>query len=159
VAPIIRAANAEDRDPVLAIALRLSQFGPPPWRTAAEVNEGELRTLQQFFAGRAPSTSSLLVAELAGGVAGFTYLEQFQDYFTLEAHGHIGIIAVSEQVEGQGVGAALMGAADAWARGQGYRKLTLSVFQDNTRERAVYEHFGFRSDTIRYLKPLDRAER
>lgn len=159
MAPIIRAAQAGDRDAVRAIALRLAQFGPPPWRTPAEVNEGELRTLDQFFAGRAPATSSLLVAELASVVSGFTYLEQLQDYFTLESHGHIGIIAVAERVEGQGVGAALMGAAEAWARERGYRTLTLSVFQDNTRARAVYEHFGFRPDTIRYLKPLDRAER
>ena len=159
MSPIIRAAKAGDRERVLAIALRLSQFGPPPWRTPDEVNEGELRTLDQFFGGRAPSTSSLLVAELPSGVSGFTYLEQLQDYFTQEAHGHIGIIAVAERVEGQGVGAALMGAAEAWARGRGYRTLTLSVFQDKTRARAVYEHFGFRPDTIRYLKPLDRAER
>ena len=87
------------------------------------------------------------------------YLEQVQDYFTLESHGHIGLIAVAEEAEGLGVAAALMREADAWAIGRGYAKLTLSVFEDNTRARQLYEHFGFRPDTIRYLKLLDRDER
>ncbi len=156
---MIRPATARDRERVLTLAERLAAFGPPAWRTADEVNEGERRTLRRFFDGQAPATSTLLVAEHDGSVGGFTLLEQLQDYFTLEAHGHIGILAVAAEVEGRGLAAALLREAEAWAVARGYRKLTLGVFEENTRARAVYEHLGFRIDTLRYLKPLPGPER
>ncbi len=150
---------AGDSDRVLALAERLAAFGPPPWRTRDDINEGERRTLRRFFEGRAPAASALLVAEQDGAVAGFAYLEQLQDYFTLEHHGHVGMLVVAEEVEGRGVGGALLRAAESWGLSRGYRMLTLSVFEENARARRVYERFGFRTDTIRYLKPLGEAER
>ena len=98
--------------------------------------------------------SSLLVAEAGERLLGFVYLQRVQDYFTLEHHGHVGILAVTEEAEGQGAGTALLRAAEAWARERGYRKLTLSVFEDNHRARGMYDRAGFRPDTIKYLKVL-----
>jgi GNAT superfamily N-acetyltransferase len=82
------------------------------------------------------------------------FLEEKQDYFTGVRHGHIGILAVTETAEGRGAGGALMRAAEAWARDRGYPALTLNVFDANQRARRMYEHFGFRPDTVKYLKPL-----
>lgn len=150
----VRAARPDDRPFVVATAQRLSAFGPPPWRTADEVVAGELRTIEAFF--RTPeAATALLVAESAQGERlGFIYLQELQDYFTLEKHGHVGIIAVAEAFEGRGAGKALMDAAERWAVACGYAKLTLSVFEHNQRARRVYEHCGFAPDTIRYLKVL-----
>lgn len=135
---------------------RLAAFGPPPWRTTAEIVEGERRTLGRYFDGMAPATSTVLVATRdADEPIAFAYLEQLVDYFTLERHGHIGILAVAEHAEGTGAGAALMRATEAWARSRQYHTITLSVFEDNARARAVYEHFGYRTDTVRYIKLLD----
>jgi RimJ/RimL family protein N-acetyltransferase len=154
VTPVIRAAVADDRERVLALAERLAAFGPPPWRPPDDITEGERRTLRRFFDGGGPATSTLLVAEQDGSVAGFAYLEQLQDYFTLEHHGHVGILAVAQEAEGRGVGAALLRAAESWGLSRRYRMLTLSVFEENARARRIYERFGFQTDTIRYLKPL-----
>ena len=118
-----------------------------------EIVEGEVRTLRAFFTDPKP-TSSLLIAEADGRPQGFVFLEEVRDYFTLETHGHVGILAVAAEAEGRGVGRALMQAAEEWARSRGYRKLTLSVFEHNRRARALYEHAGFAPDTIKYLKPL-----
>lgn len=138
----------------MTTAERLAAFGPPRWRTPAELIGGELRTIEEFFRDP-PLDVDLLIAESDAGVAlGFIYLEEQQDYFTLERHGHVGIIAVSAEAEGQGAGKALMTAADAWALARGYRKLTLNVFEHNRRARDVYEHCGFEADTIKYLKVL-----
>lgn len=138
----------------MTTAQRLSAFGPPPWRTREEVVAGEVRTLEGFFQAPHPASSLLVAVAAAGDPHGFVYLEELQDYFTLERHGHIGIIAVAAAFEGHGAGKALMGASEAWARGRGYRKLTLSVFEHNRRARGVYEHLGFAPDTVRYLKVL-----
>jgi GNAT superfamily N-acetyltransferase len=154
VSPIsIRASRGDDRAFILATAERLASFGPPAWRTAAEIVGSEVRSLEGYFLDPEPG-SSLLVAEAGERLLGFVYLQRVQDYFTLEHHGHVGILAVTDEAEGQGAGKALLQAAEAWARERGYRKLTLSVFEDNHRARRIYERAGFRPDTIKYLKVL-----
>jgi GNAT superfamily N-acetyltransferase len=149
----VRMARPDDRDFVLEAVARLSAFGVPDGRTKEEIVEAEARTLRAFFDRRdAPET--LLVAEGDGRAAGFIFLEEKEDYFTGQAHGHIGIVVVTEQAEGRGAGAALMRAAEAWARSQGHSRLTLNVFDGNRRARAMYEHLGFRPDTVKYMKAL-----
>src|SRR5262245_47137325 len=95
---------------------------------------------------------TLLVAEEAGHAAGFAFLEHQTDYFTGERHGHLGMLAVTEAVEGRGVGAALLRAAEDWTRVQGYAKLTLNVFEGNARARRAYERAGYDVETLRYVK-------
>jgi GNAT superfamily N-acetyltransferase len=149
----IRPARADDRGFVLATTARLSAFGVPHGRTAPEIVEGEARTLRAYFdAVTAPDT--LLVAESNGVASGFVFLEEHEDYFTRAAGGHIGILVVAEGAEGRGVGAALIAAAEAWARARGHATLTLNVFEGNRRARALYERSGFRPDTIKYRKAL-----
>ena len=150
----LRGGTAADRDFVIDTARRFASFGPPPWRSAAEVVGGEVRCLDEFFDGRMPGCA-LLVAEDDDGRAGFAFLEPHVDYFTGERHGHLGMIAVSEAAEGRGAGAALMRAAEAWARDNGYRTLTLNVFEGNRRARELYERLGYRVETVRYTKSLD----
>jgi len=150
----IRQATAEDLPFILEITKRLSAFGPPPWRDAADVVEGEARTLRDFFEAPDPSSTLLIAQTDSGNALGFALLEEARDYFTHEWHGHLGILAVAQEAEGTGAGAALIRAAEAWARRRRYPTLTLNVFDGNRHAREVYEHFGFRPDTIRYLKKL-----
>ena len=149
----IRPARPDDRGFVLAATGRMCAFGVPHGRTAPEIVEGEARTLRAYFdAANPPET--LLIAESDGSPSGFVFLEEHQDYFTRAIDGHIGILVVAEGAEGHGVGAALMAASDEWARARGYSILTLNVFEDNRRARALYERSGFRPDTITYRKAL-----
>ncbi len=150
----IRPANAADRSFVVEAARRLAGFHPPAWRSAEEIVAGEVRSLEAFFTAPSP-TSALLIAEgVKGARLGFAYLEELRDYFTLEAHGHVGMLVVMEDAEGQGIGGALMRAAEGWARERGYRKLTLTVFHSNRDARAIYEHLGYGLETLRYVKVL-----
>ncbi len=150
----IRRALPADQPFVVAAAARLGGFGPPAWRPPEEIASGEVRTLRAFFQSP-PSRSALLIAQSEeGSRLGFAYLERLQDYFTLEDHGHVGILVVTEQAQGKGVGSALMRAAEDWAREQGYRKLTLTVFEANHTARVVYDHLGYAPETLRYVKIL-----
>jgi GNAT superfamily N-acetyltransferase len=149
----VRVARGADRTFVLETAARLAAFGPPAWRTAEDLIEGEARTLRDFF--ESPDDGSrLVIAEAGDRRLGFALLEELRDYFTLERHGHIGILAVTEDAEGRGAGGALIRAAESWARERGYRTLTLNVFSGNSHARDVYEHLGFEPDTIKYIKAL-----
>jgi len=149
----IRPVLPDDHGFVIAAVHRLASFGPPAWRPSQDIVDGETRTLEGFFAAP-PAGSALLIAESIGNRLGFVYLERLQDYFTLEPHGHIGMLVVTEEAEGKGVGGALMRAAEAWAREHGYRRLTLNVFEANRTARAVYEHLGYAPETLRYVKIL-----
>jgi GNAT superfamily N-acetyltransferase len=98
--------------------------------------------------------SSLFVAERDGHFAGYIFLETLTDYFTLEKHGHVGMLVVAADSQGTGVGRALMETADAWALERGYAKLTLNVFETNQHARLVYDRMGYRPETVRYVKAL-----
>ncbi len=159
---MVREGTAADRDFVIDTARRFAAFGPPPWRSALEVVAGEVRCLDDFFDGP-PAGAALLIAEAVEArdraeVLGFAFLEPAIDYFSAIAHGHIGMIAVTAAAEGCGAGAALMRAAEAWARDRGYPKLTLNVFEGNHRARQVYERFGYQVETVRYVKPVEQKE-
>jgi GNAT superfamily N-acetyltransferase len=149
----MRPAVAADRAFVLDACRRLADFGTPAGRTAAEIVEGEARTLRAFFDAPDPP-ETLLIAEAGGRPAGFVFLEEQQDYFTRETHGHIGILVVAGDAEGRGVGAALLDAAERWARARAHGCLTLNVFDANQRARRLYERGGFAPDTIKYKKAL-----
>lgn len=64
---------------------------------------------------------------------------------------HVGTlsIAVAEGWRDVGIGTALVEAAQAWASAQGLVKVALSVFPDNDRAVAVYEHAGFVREGLR----------
>lgn len=153
----VRDAKAEDRPFVVAVAQRLVAFGPPSWRTSQEIVAGEVRPLEEFFDHRKTGTALLVATLSTEQRLGCVYLETVEDYFTAERHGHVSIIAVSEDGEGKGVGGALMRAAEVWARSSGFHRLTLNVFEANSRARAVYEHLGYRVETLRYVKVLDEV--
>jgi GNAT superfamily N-acetyltransferase len=159
----VREGTSADRDFVIDTARRFAAFGPPPWRSALEVVTGEVRCLDEFFDGRLPDRTLLIAEDVPaepgpqhgeGAPAGFAFLEPAVDYFSGEPHGHLGMIAVTERAEGHGTGAALMHAAEDWARARGYAKLTLNVFEGNTRARTVYERFGYKVETVKYVKTL-----
>jgi GNAT superfamily N-acetyltransferase len=149
----VRTARAGDRAFVLDTAVRLAAFGPPPWRTPDELVEGEARTLRDFFES-SDDGSRLLIAETDDRRVGFALVEELRDYFTLERHGHVGILAVTKDAEGRGAGGALLRAAESWARDRGFRTLTLNVFSGNAHARRVYEHLGFAEDTVKYVKMI-----
>jgi ribosomal protein S18 acetylase RimI-like enzyme len=57
-------------------------------------------------------------------------------------------LAVLPHYRGQGIGRALLAAAEEHARAKGCCKLTLEVQDDNTRARALYRRFGFENFVV-----------
>jgi GNAT superfamily N-acetyltransferase len=88
------------------------------------------------------------------GVVGVMLLETRRDYFTDQPHGYVGILAVAKETEGQGVGRALLAAAEAWGRTSGFRRLTLAVFAENRRAREFYARQGWRAELETLYKDL-----
>lgn len=60
------------------------------------------------------------------------------------AQGWVYDVAIDAALRGQGLGAAAMVHAAAWARGHGLTWLGLNVFGQNTHARSLYERLGYR---------------
>lgn len=150
----VRPARADDREFILALVPRLMEFGPPPWYDAARNVATDLRTIGRVL-DETPAGTSVFVAEDAGGARlGFIHLDGRTDYFTGEEVGHVSDVVVAPGAEGRGVGRALMAEAERWARGRGFRLLTLNAFARNVRARRLYEQLGYGEDVVKYVKEL-----
>ncbi len=149
----LRSADDGDVAGLEAMASRLHDFGPPPWRPREQMDQAVRASLVD--AVQSPGEGQVvLIAEEAGMRAGYVHLHPDVDFFTGETHGHVSDLVVAPGAEGRGIGRALMEAAEAWARARGYRLLTLNVFGDNVRARALYDRLGYRPDTTKMVKEL-----
>jgi len=152
---VMRPATEADAEWIVSQVPRLHEFGPPPWRTIEQMNAGEIADLRGALSrGDDPDRLFIIAQHSEGAPLGFLYAVTLTDFFTGERHAHIGDIVVAREGEGQGVGRALMNAAETWSRSRGHRFVTLSVFPDNTRAFELYGRLGFQIDAHRMLKLL-----
>lgn len=151
----IRPASAADKDFLISLVPRLTEFGPPAWRDAAQLTAFDAQVLSDRLANP-PKGTVIFIAEDADGTAlGFIHLRVGTDYYNHEEHGHIEDLIVAPEGEGRGIGRMLMEKGEEWARAQGYGWLTLSVFAQNLRARELYGRLGYGEDIIKYVKELD----
>jgi [ribosomal protein S18]-alanine N-acetyltransferase len=110
------------------------------WRSSSEERR-YLRTI------RRSSHAAVLVAEAAEGIVG--RLSIARDTHPASRHvADVGLM-VARGFRRQGVGRALMAAAEEWARGVGVHKIELHVFPYNTAAIALYEHLGYEREGLR----------
>jgi len=151
----IRPARPADEATLLGMLHLLAEFPVPFWRTARQIADADLRVLLEAL-HHPDAESSILVAEdPPETVAGFVFTTTRRDYFTGLAQAHIEVLIVLDAARGRGIARSLIGAVEEWARGRGHANVTLNVFANNSRARAIYERLGYRPETVHYIKPLD----
>jgi GNAT superfamily N-acetyltransferase len=151
----IRPAGAADRAFVLGLVPDLLAFGPPAWRDREEMVATDTRVIDEALGGRIEGSTVLVAEDAQGAPLGFIHLTGETDYYLQATCGHVADIVVAPVARGQGVGRALLTAAERWARDRGYRLLTLNVFVQNRGPQAVYEALGFSAEVMKYVKRLD----
>ncbi len=150
----IRSALPRDKDFILSLASRFSEFALPEWRATSEVDITNHRLLQKALEQPEPG-SAVFVAEAENGQpAGFIHLETEADFFGGDPHGYISYVGVDKVFEGQGVGQILIEQAETWTRQQGYGLLTLYVFAGNLRAQRLYQKTAFSPELIKYAKEI-----
>lgn len=125
-----RSADSQDGDSIRAL---LKQLG-----YATE----EAQFAARFAAVAAAPGHGLLVAEIAGDIVGFAHvailpLLEADDYAELLA------LVVDESRRSCGVGAGLVGQAEAWAAARGAKQLGLRSNVLRTRAHRFYERLGY----------------
>jgi ribosomal protein S18 acetylase RimI-like enzyme len=151
---LIRPYQPSDREFVLGLVSRFSEFELPEWRLPEEIDRTNRATLEQVLQQSAPG-SVIFVAEDGNGLlAGFIHLQAETDYFNNSKYGYISDLAVDRAFEGKGMGRALLATAEDWAREKGYQLLALYVFASNWHARQVYERYGFKPEVVKYVKSV-----
>jgi len=102
----IRPAGRDDADWITALAPRLHEFGPPPWREVAAMNAAVAAGLGRELANPSPGSAILAAVDPAGAPLGFISLRTDRDYFTEVPFGHVVDLVVARAGEGRGVGRA-----------------------------------------------------
>ncbi len=148
----IRTGTDTDREAVLALAPRLA-IGVAPWRDQAEALAAGRRWLEGSLAAAARGEGTVFVAAVADQVVGVISIG-LSTHFTGERDGYIGELAVAGHAARQGIGRALIGAADTWARDHGLAHLTLHTGARNAGARAFYAALGFAEEEVRLTRPL-----
>jgi ribosomal-protein-alanine N-acetyltransferase len=101
------------------------------------------------------SLFQVLVSEADGRLAGFLSLLRWP-----QATGAVDDIAVRPDLQGRGLGEAMMRWALAWFRQEGMRRAWLDVLLDNAPALSLYKKLGFAPGTtgLTYRRPLDGRE-
>ena len=150
----IRPATSADGAAVLDLAPRLTE-GVAPWRDRARALAAARSWLTGSLTDAAAGTGIVLVATVppAADVVGVLSIRPTR-HFTGEQDGYIGELAVAEHAARQGIGRALVDAAESWARDAGLTNLTLHTGTYNTSARAFYAALGFAEEEVRLTRPV-----
>jgi GNAT superfamily N-acetyltransferase len=148
----IRTATAADRSFLELLAPRLT-IGIPPWRSReamlATVRGWLLENLENMDA-----EGTVFIAEDEDGTPVGAATVERSAHFTGAPQAELGELAVIEAVEGQGVAALLLAAAEDWACEKGMPFLALGTGIANSRASAFYARHGYREEDIRLAKAL-----
>lgn len=151
----VRSFIPQDKEFVLSLVSRFSEFELPKWRQTDEIDNTNRAALAKAMEQLEPESAIFVAEDETTGPVGFIHLQTRIDYFSGEKQGYISDIAVDSSCEGRGIGRMLLGTAENWSREKGYALLTLFVFAGNTHAQQIYEKSGFAQDIIRYAKVID----
>lgn len=148
----IRPYAPADRDAVLALAPRLL-VGIAPWLDEAGFLVAAERWIASSIAEIGPQ-QGVFVAE--GGqekLLGFVSVAH-QVHFSGQERAYVHELIVAAEVEGAGLGRALLAAAEAWATAQGLPAIELDTGAPNGHARRFYAHLGYAEESIKLVKQL-----
>jgi GNAT superfamily N-acetyltransferase len=152
---MLRPATPDDADFVCTLVPRFADHGLPPWRDRNQLLAfNEAGVLAAIGAIDQPDQLALIATGDDDAPLGFIHAFGGRSGLTGEEQGYVSMLAVTPEAAGRGVGRALMAAAEDWARGRGYRVLTLETFGDNPGARAFYARLGYREETLKLVREL-----
>jgi GNAT superfamily N-acetyltransferase len=128
-----------------AIAVLATQLGYP---SAAHEAEARLARLKDHPDIRA------YVAEQEGRVVGVIGLMVFPAYHRDGLHGYITVLVVDQGHRGDGVGRALLAAAEAWFTERGVKRVNLTTALHREDAHGFYEKNGYTFTGKRFTKIL-----
>ncbi len=121
-------------------------------------------TVRQYFSKETPFwwveladavVSETLVPRAVSQPVACLWLGNAIDQLKGDRHAHIFLLYVMPGHRRRGIGSALMGYAEDWARARGDRQIGLQVFQTNQPALNLYQQLGFQTQSFWMVKPLN----
>jgi len=150
----IRDATSDDRAFIDSLSPRLAGVPHPAWHDGDAMRGFQDRFMAATFASAEDGARTLIACAPDGQRLGFAHMRPARDGVTDEPCGYVSLLALVPEAEGRGIAHRLMQEAEAWARGRGYRLLSLDVFADNRHAVDFYLRRGFVTESLRLVKPL-----
>lgn len=124
-------------------------IGVADWRDPEAVMAATRDWVVSALDGHEPDRRPVFVAEGDDGVVvGFVSVGS-RPHWSGETDAYVGELVVAEEAVRDGVGGALMRAAEDWGRANGYRRLFLETGAANTGARAFYKSRGYDEEDVR----------
>ena len=139
-AVVIRQATVADLDLIVPLFDAYRRF----YRLASDPERGRRFLLDRF----AHNQSVIFLAFDGHEAIGFTQLYPSFSSVSMARIFILNDLFVVPEARGRGAGAALLNAAAEYGRRAGAVRLTLSTELTNTTAQAVYEHNGWKRDTV-----------
>lgn len=136
----VRPARPSDAN---VIAVLMGQLG---YRCVPREVEARIVSLSQL------PGDLILVAERGGEVAGVLSLHMIPLFHAPGLAGRITSLAVADEHRSRGIGARLIGEAEAWAWSKGCTKIEVTSADRRLDAHRFYERHGYRIDERRFLK-------
>src|SRR5690349_1179937 len=92
----IRQAKPSDMDFIISILPRLSEFGPPAWRSKSEMLSVDTEVLKNHLINLSDESSIFIAEDALAIPLGFIHLHEGVDYYYKEKHGHIADLIVAK---------------------------------------------------------------
>ncbi len=140
---------------MLALLPRLAAFEIPDSRTAEHLWVHDAALMRDWIEGKTDNVLMHIAEDEVGTVVGVAMVTLRPELLSHEPSAHLEAIAVSDGVEGQGIGQLLLQAAEEDAVAHGAKTITLHVFANNKRARGFYERSGYDGELMRYIKPIE----
>ena len=148
-------ANSDDLDGMEALLPRLADFDVPPHRVPEHLWHGDREMVRDWAAGKRDDVNIVVATSLEDRkIVGVAVVSYRKEIMSGEPSAHLEVLALDKTAEGHGIAAALMQATEKLASNKGALSMSLHVFANNTRARALYERQGFDGELMRYYKPL-----
>ena len=151
----IRPGQLEDVTAIADLLPELATFEVPQGRNPKDLWHGDLETLHRWRDGREPQVMVHVAQSNSGTIAGFTIVRLRAELMSHEPSSHLEAIVVAEEARGLGLGKQLLTNAEQRAQDAGAKTMTLHVFGNNKRARAVYQKSGYSEELIRDIKYLE----
>ncbi len=149
--PQIRPATVADMHQVASLLPQLTDFDVPAERNPDDLWQGDAALAEQSLRGEAAQTL-LEAASSDNNIVGVIMITLREELMSHAPSAHLEAIVVHPSARGTGLGQKLLARSEVIARENGAQSLSLHVFANNQRARALYQSNGFDEELIRAIK-------
>lgn len=154
VAFTLRPATVADGEAMIALLPQLAAFELPGQREPEHLWHGDRDMVEDWLAGNRPECFAMAAIDADDRLGGYAFVSMREELLSHAPSSHLEVLVVASHARRAGLGARLCAAVEDEARARGAHSMTLHVFGNNRRARALYAKIGYDEELIRAIKHL-----